>query len=511
MKKSYHLILAFMFGVFAAGCCRASNVYIAQEATGGNTGADCADAHAASWFNNTVNWLLAVGQIGPGTTVHLCGTISSALTIHGSGSNGKPITVLFEKGAVMSAPNWGAKGNAITSSGNSYITIDGGTNGTIQATSNGTGLATTVDETGVWMNNCANCIIRNLTVANMYVHTYTPTDENGLNSHGIEIINGSNVSLYNNKVHDAKWCIFYGFNTPGQSNVAIYGNTAYHCDHGIVVGSGDPSASLAGASVYGNTIYDGYLWDDNATYNHHDGIHAWSVHNGAALTGLQIYDNDIYGNWGHNLNAFIFMEAWSMKGVSGAGTEDNALAFNNLLVDSTTLPHYGCGYLCVEGNSAGLYNNTIVGSNLTNGAGINIYGTSDTVENNTVSNMYQAARIQGLATTSATAWDYNNYYNVGTNAWNGKKFAGWQAGCGTSVCNPDTHGAYANPNLDSAYRPTTQSTYLLEKGANLGNLSNPQLDVDKSGGKRPSAPTMWTVGAYQLPPPSPMGLTGTAH
>jgi hypothetical protein len=158
----------------------------------------------------------------------------------------------------MSAPNWGEKGSAITSNGNSYITIDGGTAGTIQATSNGTGQATTFDENGVSVYGCSNCVIRSLTVANLYVHTYTPTDENGQNTTGIYVANGSNVSIYNNIVHDMKWCVFYGFNEAGNSNVAIYSNHAYNCDHGIVVGSGDPDAALAGASVYGNTIYDGY-------------------------------------------------------------------------------------------------------------------------------------------------------------------------------------------------------------------------------------------------------------
>jgi hypothetical protein len=506
MGKLCGIILIALFVILTIGCCNAENIYIAQKAAGGNTGADCADAHAASWFNSAVNWVSMVGPIGSGTTVHLCGTISSALIIHGSGSNGSPITILFENGARMSASNWGENGAAIGGNGISYITIDGGQNGIIQATSNGTGLATAFDETAIRLYGCSNCIIRNLTVANMYVHTYAPTDEGGQNSRGIFVVPGSNVSIYHNIVHDTKWCIEYSFDSPDNSNVAIYDNTAYDCDHGIVVGSGDPNATLAGAAVHGNTIYDGYLWDDNADYNHHDGIHAWSVHNAAVLKDLQIYDNYIYGNWGHNLNAFIFMQA------NGGGTADNSLAFNNLLVDSTTLPHFGCGYLCATANSVGIYNNTIVGSNLTNGLGISIYGTSDTVENNTVGNMLHVAGVAWSASTSTATWDYNNYFNVGTNPWpKVSTFAQWQASCSGGVCHPDSHGSYSNPNLDAAYRPTAQSTSLIQKGVNLGSLSNAQLAVDKSGGKRPSSPTMWTVGAYQLSPPSPTGLTGTVR
>jgi len=498
MNRLYRLVIALTCVVLAAGCCRASKVYIAQNAAGGDTGADCANAHSVFWFDTRSNWGSLTGSIGPGTTVHLCGTISSALTIRGSGSNGRPITILFENSAIMSAPNWGAKGSAITSKGNSYITIDGGSNGTIQATSNGTGLATSVDDTGVSLYHCSNCIVRNLTVANMYVHTYTPADENGLNTGGIYVADGSNVSIYNNIVHDMKWCVFYSFSLPGNSNLTIYGNTVYNCDHGIAVGSGSPNATLAGASVYGNTIHDGYLWDDNANANHHDGVHVWAVHSDAALTGLQIYGNYIYGNWGHNLNAFVFMEA------NRGGMENNSLAFNNLLVDSTTLPHYGCGYLCATADSVGIYNNTIVGSNPKSGLGISIYGTSDRVENNIVGNMLHVAWTSGSATKSLATWDYNNYYNVGSNPWHGNStFASWKASCGGGICHPDSHGSDSNPNLDASYHPTTQSIPIIHKGVNLSGLSNAELTVDKSGNKRPSAPTMWTVGAYHLPAASP--------
>ncbi len=150
MNGPRKLILALMFVILAAGFSTASDIYIAQNAAGANTGADCSDAHAAAWFNSSSNWGSNSGLIGPGTTVHLCGTFtapagsSGYLTFHGSGTSGKPITLLFESGAVLTAPYWGNDPNgfsgAINASGLSYITVDGGTNGTIQATSNGTGL-----------------------------------------------------------------------------------------------------------------------------------------------------------------------------------------------------------------------------------------------------------------------------------------------------------------------------------------------------------------------------------
>ena len=71
MNGPRKLLLAVMFVILAATFSAASDIYIAQNATGGNTGADCADAHAASWFNSSSNWGSGSGKIGPGTTVHL--------------------------------------------------------------------------------------------------------------------------------------------------------------------------------------------------------------------------------------------------------------------------------------------------------------------------------------------------------------------------------------------------------------------------------------------------------
>src|ERR1700722_3909463 len=142
LKAPRKLIYAAIFVILTAGFSAASDIYVAQNAAGGNTGTDCADAHAASWFNSSSNWGSSFGQIGPGTTVHLCGTFnapagsSGYLTFPGSGNSSNPITLLFESGAVLTAPYWGGNG-AIQASGVSNVTVDGGSNGVIEATANG--------------------------------------------------------------------------------------------------------------------------------------------------------------------------------------------------------------------------------------------------------------------------------------------------------------------------------------------------------------------------------------
>ena len=80
----------------------ATSIYTAQTAKGTNDGSSCANAHSASWFNTSGNWGSGSTQIGPGTTVHLCGTITSDLTFKGSGTSGNYITV-DGAGATMSA------------------------------------------------------------------------------------------------------------------------------------------------------------------------------------------------------------------------------------------------------------------------------------------------------------------------------------------------------------------------------------------------------------------------
>src|ERR1700691_2398316 len=100
--RKFLFIFAFFFVVLPI---RATDLYIAQSATGGSTGADCCDALPYTFFNNSANW---PSPIGPGTTVHVCpGTYTAPLnttmfSFQGSGSPGQPITLQFENGVTLS-------------------------------------------------------------------------------------------------------------------------------------------------------------------------------------------------------------------------------------------------------------------------------------------------------------------------------------------------------------------------------------------------------------------------
>ena len=81
-------------------------VYIAQTAAGSANGTSCANAYALTYFNTSGNWSATPTgtQIGPDTTVHLCGTFTAAaatsgmLAIQGNGTSGHPVTILFDPG-----------------------------------------------------------------------------------------------------------------------------------------------------------------------------------------------------------------------------------------------------------------------------------------------------------------------------------------------------------------------------------------------------------------------------
>jgi hypothetical protein len=523
--RTITLTLAFM--ILTAAFSAASDIYIAQNAAGGNTGGDCADAHAASWFNSSANWGSGQGQIGPGTTVHMCsgtysysGGTSCGLSFQGSGSSGSPITLTADQGTVtVTAPYWDgpANGGAICSSGYNWITIDGQNNLTLQATANGTNLANQADYGfGVWAQVGNNVTIENLTVSNIYVHTCAEpitncTDEGGQNTGGISA-QGSNVTISGNTVHDAKWCVTGGVGgNVTIANRVISGNTIYNCDHGVAVGVGDNNGVLNGLQITANDIHDFQNWDDAANNNHHDGIHIWSYNSGDSITGALIYNNYVHGNWGGGMNSALFVEA--MTGLP------NAYFYNNVIVDQSSVSHQGCGMICLENNGAAVLNNTLYAANVSfSSTGINNYGTGVIVQNNILQGMFEA-----LAFPSGSSYatvNYNNYYQIGGNGWNGQgTFASWQ-----SKCSCDLDSTNTNPNLNSSYQPTSNSTALIDQGQNLAGLGVATLDFDYAGIQRPAqgncspqgASSCWGLGAYQFnsgnqPPAPPTGLVANVQ
>jgi parallel beta-helix repeat protein len=538
-----NLALSVIVVMFATACCRASDIYIAQTASGGNTGADCADAYAYTFFNSSTNWATTPtsGKIGPGTTVHICGTLTAAggtsgfLTFQGSGTSGNPITLHFESGAVITAPYWGHNG-AIASDGGSYLVVDGvcsasslggqctATQGTVTASLNGSPGATcpggpcqyqTTAGASVLMNSsgtiaCNDCEVRNLTVANVYTHTST-SDDPGQDD-GIWLF-GSNISIDNNIIHDAHWGIVMDYQPSGTSNVNIFNNTIYNVDHGIALGDAHNS-TLSGLYIYNNLIHDFANWDTSSDYDHHDGIHIFSTYVSVISPPVMIYNNSIYGNWGAYDNTGIYIELYAN---SGAYMGPHYI-FNNLLTPSGgSCANAGIGEtIGAGGTGMYAYNNTMVaGGGL--GCGIDIAYASGATATNAIieNNVYSGNSGSGQAgidntiggSTIATS-NYNDWFQT----WSGNSMrynnwfntvALWTAGTGF-----DKNSIATNPNLNSNFRPVSGSP-VIGAGTNLYSICNGQpvpglgaLCQDYAGNPRPLSGN-WDMGAYVFVAPAP--------
>jgi len=458
-----------------------SNIYVSQNGSG--TGGSCASPLSVSWLNTQTNWGTASTKIGPGDTVHLCGTISTAILILGSGSSGSPITLYFEPGTVMSTSSWPS--SAISVSGQNYIVIDGGTNGLITATNSNS--TSGLSSRGVSLNNVSYSEVKDLTVTNMYVRTSTSDTLNNANSSGgggIGAYIGGNDSIDHNTISQAETGIYFGY--PGgtlTSNVKIFDNTISGANHDIEVGAGNTGAIADNFQIYGNVITGpGTEWDSTADLFHHDGIYAYAEQTNAQMTNLKIYGNVLSGAWGVNNSAMIFL-----SDSASPGGIVNPLIYDNLLY-----PSDGCCNdfpIFAWVNNAGVYNNTIAGVSGANGA-VRILGTGGTIENNIFYNIASSYSIQTDATNATSQTVKDNLVPAGSTIISCPPPDG---SCGATF--PfDSSNLKGNPlflNAGSDYHLTSGSP-AVGKGLNLSSL----FTADIAGTPRPSTGP-WDLGAYQ--------------
>src|ERR1700691_5386945 len=137
VRRSAVAIIFIFLVATSAAFGSASNVSITQS--GSPSGNCTTNVQTPSFFNNAANWGSGGSQIGPGTTVLLCGTFTSsakggnALTTQGNGTSSSPITVICDTICTFQSTGWwgatqewgcGACSGAI-SVVNSYIILDG--------------------------------------------------------------------------------------------------------------------------------------------------------------------------------------------------------------------------------------------------------------------------------------------------------------------------------------------------------------------------------------------------
>lgn len=481
------MIFCAMFGV--AKNSQAEELYITQNALGSDTGADCANAHAVSWFNTSGNWGTGTNKISGGDVVHFCGTITTSAVIQGSGSSGSLITLLFESGAKFSKAYWGMGSSAgIYASGKQYITIDGGTSGIIECTANGDSLANQQQASGVALSSCSNIEIKNLTIQNIYVHVYS--NSSAVNSGGVFADNTSYLSIHDNTINHAYYTVMLYTSNSNIAHVNVYDNTISGSASALTFSLGNIGTAIDDLNIYNNDVTMGYNWYDPADNNHIDGIHLWGQGASNYLTNVRIYGNYFHGqSGGSHSTAMIFLEDAII----------NPLIYNNILVATTDSPSNGLIYIKFPSNASSpkILNNTFYGIS-NNDIGVSVTTDSTTTPyfvNNIFVNIDTAVYYQSSTTGAITA-DNNDYYGVSTMSRMGDIYystiANWRTylgGCPNSgnECSSIT----TNPDLNNDYTEKISSP-TIDAGISLSTY----FTTDIVGISRPQG-AAWDIGAYE--------------
>lgn len=520
-----------------AGTPGVTDIFVSQNGNGAGT--SCSDSRSVAWFNAASSWGTAAGQISSGVTVHLCGTISTALTVLGSGVLGNPISIYFEPNAKLSAPVnrlW------LSAHGQNWVTVDGGQNGAIENTDNGTAGAIN-PLTGVpfghqaesWAvedgNNCCTAdsggngiTVKNLTIRNLYVRTPHTDDPNqfGMGFY----LGGSNVTVSNVTVSQAITGIFFLAGT-GTNNFTVDSCTVTATNHAIEIGGG-AGTSLNNINLT-NTTIDGFdVWEQLTTTIdlgfHRNGIF---FHTDGSMSNIFISRNRIGPGFNPKTVTAGTGGMFFDGNLNRYGTYNNVYIFNNIFTLKAPLGWSGCGATCPGGEGSNLLvaNNTVVASG---GASSLNLGLDNGAQYNNI--VYNSATGISVGSTKADpitrpiSIDYNLYSKIGPSGsefttffYNGTSdvnllfdntLAEWQANTPW-----DHHSLSVDPLLVNS--SATNGDYHLQAnspaigaGTNLTSYCAmvPGLCLDYNGKYRP-ATGPWDIGAFQYrtyiaPPPT---------
>jgi hypothetical protein len=499
----------------------AKDLYISQNGAGDRSGLNgCSNASTPAWFNSTASWGSGPQQIGPGTTVHLCGTFTGApgqqlLVVRGDGTSTSPITIKFDSGALLTAPYWSAMG-AIFMQGRSYITVDGGGSGVIRNTASGTNLQYKQDTRAIYAPGCTGCVIQNLAIADLYVHT--SVSDSAVRQTAVNCVywvGSDNLTINRVTCHDVGWA-FAG----NGNNFTLENSEIYNVDHGVAFGA---SGKTSGFTVHDNHFHDYTNWDTTTNAYHHDGLHFWGQ-NGGIVTNGTIYNNLFDGDSGVNITAHIYLQ----------DSVDNVAVYNNVFIEPDNRTNIvlwfngqtGSTPLLggpATGNSA--YNNFIKAGGHSRGSGI--YALSQfnfTACNNVLLGGNSDISVQGGGSLSSTGIDYNVYEDLLADAGirnalafqghNYNVLADWQAAC---HCDQHAKLVPASKINAGSLGQLLSGSAAINSAANLMSITSGPLAPlarDKAGALRQVSGN-WDAGAYKFGsvplPAAPSGVVATVQ
>jgi hypothetical protein len=552
MKRIAAIIL------FLSAClAQAQSIYVAQNAQGQNTGLDVADAYSLAWLNSSSNWGTGTGQVGPGTTVHLVGTLTNTLTAQGSGAPGNPITLYFESNAMFSAPTLPTQSSWITIQGGANnLVIDGGANGVLQLTDNGTvtSLGGTCDYGntaiyGIYNAYLAtNIVIQNLTISNLYNRqTNTDmTDSPTVLSEGICLQGGAGGNpagwtVSNCVISGLHHSISFIFDSSGCSNCTITHCVVTNYAYGIGFSPTAVGAKFYNFFITHNVIQAGDMFEGNLNW-HRNGIVSFGVEPDSAtnicVSNIVIAYNNI-GSGCHPDLANPHVSGGSSLMSIQQDLVQHLWVYNNVI---DIAPGLSVSGESLWGNDFLFANNTVVSlttnsSGVVNGVGgmggdifIPLQGNSNVFAFNNIICNSRKINIGTVATTNVvTVQDaegvvnknnfcaaYNvfngNYANSGqseyhlqinSNTFDGAisyslygydNLAAVMAGLPLGNLWSNTTGETTTIQLDSNFIPLSTDTVAVGKGTNLTAWG---ITDDYAGNPRPPTGN-WTIGAYQI-------------
>jgi hypothetical protein len=496
----------------------AATRYVSQSGgtfTGGSR-CNAQTAISVATFNGTTN---SAGDVNI-----LCGTLTTTLTPLGNGSAGNVISIIFDTGASISLPSCGANG-CIFMSGLNYYLIDGSPtatpcgyvnhvdvacSGTIEATATGTGMGQT-ESMGIYARGASHIEIRNLMIRNMYQHTSTSDQGAGHNYYGVwyGAPNSDTVNVHNITCHDMKGCVVG--ETPNTNNTIAY-SELYRMNWGTFQSGGHTVNGISNFSFHDNDVHDMENWDDTTDSFHHDGIMLASDDTGnQTVNGAEVYNNYFHGGAssptcsGGNpcVTAWIFME-----GVYNIHLYNNVIVANSGEEAANGWIFFWSPVSSPNDTGQIIANNTVLGSNLSNGACVRIEGVNTVIQENNI--LAGCAYLTWM--DSNTTWTVlnNQVYQSSSLQWRNNNttystLAAWRTGSGGDANAVATTGSLG---LSAGYVPQAGSI-AIGAGANLTSLCSGTVTAlcqDAAGIARPASGA-WDSGAYQFsgttPPPKP--------